>query len=34
VNAQEAQERRAQLAAEHPDRATHGWLPVEQNAGT
>lgn len=34
MNEQEAEERSAQLAAEHPDRATHSWIPVKQNDGT
>jgi hypothetical protein len=31
---QEAKDRCAQLAAEHPDRATTNWLPVKQKDGT
>jgi hypothetical protein len=34
MNEQEARERCAQLAAEHPDRATNNWVPVQQKDGT
>jgi len=34
VNEQEAKDRCAQLAAEHPDRASNNWLPVKQKDDT
>jgi len=34
VNEQEAKERCAALAAEHPDRATHRWVPVRNEDGS
>ena len=33
MNEQEAKERCAQLAAEHPDRETHRWTPVQGKDG-
>ena len=34
MNEQEARDRCAELAAEHPDRATSNWIPVKQKDGT
>jgi hypothetical protein len=33
MNEQEAKDRCAQLAAEHPDRASTNWIPVKQKDG-
>jgi hypothetical protein len=33
MNEQEAKERCAELAAEHPDRETHQWVPVRDKDG-
>ncbi len=33
MNEQEAKERCEQMAAEHPDRATHRWVPLEGKDG-
>jgi hypothetical protein len=34
MNDQEAKKRCEQLAAEHPDRDTHRWIPVQSKEGT